>query len=315
MAAAVSTVNFALRTPAEQDALTAAYGRWLNSLTGPVQILIRAGRADLSAAVAALRKTPPRRCRTRRWKHAALDHAAFLGRAGRQPGPAHPPGAARHPRAPPHGPGAARRRRPGARRAARRRGRPAAGRGGPAGQRAGRRPGHRPARRRRRPRRRHPRRPARRARPARHQPGRPCHDPPPHRCAAAPRARPDRRRTWLPGPPAVEVAARHVRIGDDYAATLAVTGYPAEVGPGLAGAAAVLPRPPRRRPAHRADPAGRGRRPAAPPARPPGIRAPAPAPTAASSTTRTPRPPPTTPATWPTGSPAARASCSASACT
>jgi hypothetical protein len=35
--AAVSTVNFALRSPGEQDALTAAYGRWLNSLTGPVQ--------------------------------------------------------------------------------------------------------------------------------------------------------------------------------------------------------------------------------------------------------------------------------------
>jgi type IV secretory pathway VirB4 component len=36
----------------------------------------------------------------------------------------------------------------------------------------------------------------------------------------------------MPGPGAVEVAARHVRAGDDYAATLAVTGYPAEVSPG-----------------------------------------------------------------------------------
>ena len=44
--AAVSTVNFALRSPAEQDALTAAYGRWLNSLTGPVQVVIRAGRGS-----------------------------------------------------------------------------------------------------------------------------------------------------------------------------------------------------------------------------------------------------------------------------
>jgi len=34
------------------------------------------------------------------------------------------------------------------------------------------------------------------------------------------------------GPDAVEVAARHVRVGDDFSATLAVTGYPAEVGPG-----------------------------------------------------------------------------------
>ena len=36
----------------------------------------------------------------------------------------------------------------------------------------------------------------------------------------------------VPGPPDVQVGARHLRIGDDYAATLAVTGYPAEVAPG-----------------------------------------------------------------------------------
>jgi hypothetical protein len=75
--AAVSTVNFALRSPAEQDALTAAYGRWLNSLTGPVQVVIRAGRADLSAAVTALREAAgglPHPA----LEHAALEHASFL---------------------------------------------------------------------------------------------------------------------------------------------------------------------------------------------------------------------------------------------
>jgi type IV secretory pathway VirB4 component len=36
----------------------------------------------------------------------------------------------------------------------------------------------------------------------------------------------------LPGPPDVRVGARHVQVGGDFAATLAVTGYPAEVGPG-----------------------------------------------------------------------------------
>ena len=36
----------------------------------------------------------------------------------------------------------------------------------------------------------------------------------------------------MPGPPAVEITARHVRVGEDYAATLAVTGYPAEVAAG-----------------------------------------------------------------------------------
>jgi hypothetical protein len=77
VAAAVSTVNLALRTPAEQDALTAAFGRWLNSLTGPVQILIRAGRADLSGAVAALEDTAPA-LPDPALEAAALDHAAFL---------------------------------------------------------------------------------------------------------------------------------------------------------------------------------------------------------------------------------------------
>jgi hypothetical protein len=77
VAAAVSTVNLALRTPAEQDALTAAYGRWLNSLAGPVQILIRAGRADLSGAVADLEDTAAA-LPDPALEAAALDHAAFL---------------------------------------------------------------------------------------------------------------------------------------------------------------------------------------------------------------------------------------------
>jgi hypothetical protein len=75
--AAVSTVNFALRSPDEQDALAAAYGRWLNSLTGPAQILVRAGRADLSGAVAALRDAAPGLPHPA-LEQAALEHAAFL---------------------------------------------------------------------------------------------------------------------------------------------------------------------------------------------------------------------------------------------
>jgi len=75
--AAVSTVNFALRSPGEQDALTAAYGRWLNSLTGPAQILVRAGRADLSGAVAALRDAAPALAHPA-LEQAALEHAGFL---------------------------------------------------------------------------------------------------------------------------------------------------------------------------------------------------------------------------------------------
>jgi hypothetical protein len=75
--AAVSTVNFALRSPEEQDALASSYGRWLNSLTGPVQILVRAGRADLSAAVAELREAAPGLPHPA-LEQAALEHASFL---------------------------------------------------------------------------------------------------------------------------------------------------------------------------------------------------------------------------------------------
>ncbi len=73
--AAASTVNFALRTPAEQQALTAAFGRWLNSLQHPAQILIRAHRADLAALAAQIRIAAPG------LPHPALERAA-LGHAG-----------------------------------------------------------------------------------------------------------------------------------------------------------------------------------------------------------------------------------------
>jgi hypothetical protein len=68
---AVGTVNFALRTPAEQEALIGAFAGWLNSLPGPVQILIRADRADLTPAITALRRDAP-----------ALPHPALEAAAG-----------------------------------------------------------------------------------------------------------------------------------------------------------------------------------------------------------------------------------------
>ena len=45
---ACSTVNFRLRSSAEQRGLVAGYARWLNSLDCPVQVLIRSRRIDLS---------------------------------------------------------------------------------------------------------------------------------------------------------------------------------------------------------------------------------------------------------------------------
>jgi hypothetical protein len=46
---ACATVNIGLRTGDEQAALLGAYGRWLNSLNGPVQVVISAQRVDLSS--------------------------------------------------------------------------------------------------------------------------------------------------------------------------------------------------------------------------------------------------------------------------
>ncbi|MEV4178797.1 PrgI family protein [Nonomuraea sp. NPDC049709] len=46
-----STLSFHLRTTGEQAALVGAFGRWLNSLEAPVQILTRARPADLSDLV------------------------------------------------------------------------------------------------------------------------------------------------------------------------------------------------------------------------------------------------------------------------
>ncbi len=68
--AVAGTVNFGLRTPAEQDALIATFARWLHSLTSPVQIVIRAERLDLSGQIADLHATAPA------LPHAALEHAA-----------------------------------------------------------------------------------------------------------------------------------------------------------------------------------------------------------------------------------------------
>ncbi|MEV0054922.1 PrgI family protein [Saccharopolyspora shandongensis] len=46
--AVASAVNFALRTPTEQSGLVAGFGRYLHSLTAPIQILVRAERLDLT---------------------------------------------------------------------------------------------------------------------------------------------------------------------------------------------------------------------------------------------------------------------------
>ncbi|WP_052442826.1 PrgI family protein [Streptacidiphilus neutrinimicus] len=71
------TVNFALRTTGEQQALVAGVGRWLNALTGPAQILVRSRRLDLAPLAAHLREQAPTLPHPL-LEDAALEHADFL---------------------------------------------------------------------------------------------------------------------------------------------------------------------------------------------------------------------------------------------
>lgn len=66
-----ATVNFALRTGGEQRMLIGSFGRWLNALTGPVQVLVRTHRLDLGPVVAGLRQAAPS------LPHPLLEDAAF----------------------------------------------------------------------------------------------------------------------------------------------------------------------------------------------------------------------------------------------
>jgi hypothetical protein len=68
---ACSTVNFALRTPSEQEALVACFGRYLHGLSAPVQILIRAERLDLADQITTLRQ------RAAGLPHPALESASL----------------------------------------------------------------------------------------------------------------------------------------------------------------------------------------------------------------------------------------------
>ncbi|MEX2555560.1 MAG: PrgI family protein [Actinomycetota bacterium] len=65
-----SSINFALRSETEQRALVEAFGRLLNALDAPIQILIRSDRANLGAVVADIED------RAVGLPHAALEQAA-----------------------------------------------------------------------------------------------------------------------------------------------------------------------------------------------------------------------------------------------
>ena len=76
--AVCSTVSLALSTPGEQEALVATFGRYLHSLSAPIQLLIRARPLQLDAQIRALdvaaTSLPPALAA------AAADHADYLYR-------------------------------------------------------------------------------------------------------------------------------------------------------------------------------------------------------------------------------------------
>jgi hypothetical protein len=72
-----TTVNIGLRTGDEQAALIGGFGRWLNSLSGPVQIVVSAQRVDLSSHAARLAETADH-IGNPALADAARDYAAFL---------------------------------------------------------------------------------------------------------------------------------------------------------------------------------------------------------------------------------------------
>ncbi|MDG6104013.1 PrgI family protein [Dactylosporangium aurantiacum] len=74
---AATTVNVGLRTGAEQAALVAGYGRWLNSLTEPVQVVVSTRRVDLTSAADRLMDVAARLPHPA-LADAAVEHGEFL---------------------------------------------------------------------------------------------------------------------------------------------------------------------------------------------------------------------------------------------
>ncbi|MFI0411203.1 PrgI family protein [Actinomadura sp. 3N508] len=75
------TVAFSLRTPGEQASLVAGFGRWLNSLDAPVQLLVQARPVDLSRLADHLIAHAPG-LQDPALEQAAAEHAAFLTEIG-----------------------------------------------------------------------------------------------------------------------------------------------------------------------------------------------------------------------------------------
>jgi hypothetical protein len=76
-----SSVTFSLRTSVEQEALVAGYARWLNSLTEPVELLVRAEPVDLAPMIKNLLIAAPGLPHPG-LEAGAREHASFLSNLG-----------------------------------------------------------------------------------------------------------------------------------------------------------------------------------------------------------------------------------------
>jgi hypothetical protein len=80
---AASTVAFGLRSTREQHGLAAGFGRWLNSLDAPVQIVVRAQRVDLTTVADRIHELAPSLPHPA-LEQAARSHVAFLDQLAAQ---------------------------------------------------------------------------------------------------------------------------------------------------------------------------------------------------------------------------------------
>ena len=76
-----SSVNFALKSEPEQEAILAGYRRFLNGLTYPLQVLVRVVPADIEGYLVGLGGA---RGGTETLRRLALDHEAFVRRIARE---------------------------------------------------------------------------------------------------------------------------------------------------------------------------------------------------------------------------------------
>lgn len=77
------SVNFALKSEAEQEAILAGYRRFLNGLAFPLQILVRVVPTDVDGYLDGMRRER-RGPGTKQLQRLALDHEAFVRRVARE---------------------------------------------------------------------------------------------------------------------------------------------------------------------------------------------------------------------------------------